>query len=312
MEDESSERHRYLKYTPEHMHCHATIYAPIVPPNTGVIAFQTLSNAHRHFRVSATGVVLELDHKLPVMKKLKLVGTPSKIYKHTAFIQGMFNSELEVAKFEGSSIRTVSGLRGQIKKALKGEKGDFRATFEDKILKSDIVFCRTWVPVAPKMLYNPVLSLLRDKNVMKTVYQLRQAAKIPIPVNPDSVYKPIMRHERKFHPLRIPKKLQQALPFASKPKLDKARTTKSFVTKRQVVMEPAERQKHSVIHQLKTVRREKTNIRKTKDQERRKKYLKRKAREEAIFEPLVREDKKQKYRAQGKDEARRVAKMRGE
>ena len=30
-----------LKYTPEHMHCLATIYGALAPPNTGVIAIQT-------------------------------------------------------------------------------------------------------------------------------------------------------------------------------------------------------------------------------------------------------------------------------
>lgn len=119
------------------MHCFAAFYGPVTPPNTGFVAFQTLDRRVSSFRVAATGNVLELDSSFRAVKKLKLVGYPSKIFKRTAFIHSMFNSELEVAKFQGAIIRTVSGIRGEIKKAVKeGRPGTFRATFEDKILMS--------------------------------------------------------------------------------------------------------------------------------------------------------------------------------
>jgi len=39
------------------------------------------------FRVAVTGSVVELDKAVTIVKKLKLQGTPYKIYKNTAFIQ---------------------------------------------------------------------------------------------------------------------------------------------------------------------------------------------------------------------------------
>ena len=55
---------------------------------------------------------------------------------------------------------------------------------------------------------------------MKTVRELRQEAKLPVPNKTDSEYKPIERQQRRFNPLKVPKKLQAELPFKSKPKLE--------------------------------------------------------------------------------------------
>ena len=170
-----------------------------------------------------------------VVKKLKLVGEPKKIFKNTCFVKGMFSSGLEVARFQGASIRTVSGIRGQIKKAIKGEHGVFRATFEDKVLSSDIVFLRTWVQVHPQRFYNAVTNALgafpgagssstgEGWRRMKTVSELRRERGQLPPVQKDSLYKPIEREARLFKTLKIPRSLQADLPFASKPKMKTVR-----------------------------------------------------------------------------------------
>lgn len=67
------------------------------------------------FRIAATGTVLEMNESFAITKKLKLTGVPLKIHRHTAYIKDMFTSDLEVARFEGASIRTVSGIRGQVR-----------------------------------------------------------------------------------------------------------------------------------------------------------------------------------------------------
>lgn len=168
---DNNERHRMLKYSPEHMHCLASVWGPMAPPGTGVLAVQKLGGDAAHWRIAATGVVLQLDASVRVVKKLKLVGTPFKIHRHTAFINGMFNSRLEAAKFEGASIRTVSGIRGTIKKALGSgaqagaRDGAYRATFEDKPLLSDVVFLRAWVQVEVPKFYNPVTNLLAPQSM---------------------------------------------------------------------------------------------------------------------------------------------------
>jgi len=416
--EDNNGRMRMLKYTPEHMHCRAVLWGPMVPPNTGVLALQGLQESTAGWRISATGVVLELDASTKVVKKLKLVGTPSHINRNTAFVTGMFNSQLEVAKFEGASVRTVSGIRGTIKKALRpGQKGirdgDFRATFEDKLIKSDIVFLRAWTRVEVPKFVNPVTNLLHKPAPVRSVKRKRSAKEeeeeeaaaaevvapppkaqatqaapstlpsgvefipsasfagakpgyvfarrrqglgyysdvglpallaakpeatragaIPLeedgipeangaaavedgwvgmrtvgqlnrlmgrgaPRNSDSLYRAIERAPRQFNPLKVPKALQAALPFKSKPKLEPKRKRKTLEQKRAVVLEPEEKRARTLMQQLNAIRNEKAAKRAAASERRRAEGIKRREREDVQRSEHNKEERKKRYAAKG-------------
>ena len=258
---EDNLRSRMLKYTPEHVACMAHFWGPVTPQGTGVLAVQDVASRVPGFRIAATGSIVEMDKSTQIVKKLKLTGVPMKIYKKTAFIKDMFNSALEVAKFEGAKIKTVSGIRGQIKKTVSKPEGCFRATFEDKILLSDIVFCRTWYKVDVSKFYNPVTSLLlppEEKSRwqgMKTTGQLKRENRIRMPANTDSMYTPVEREPKVFHPLSIPRRLQRELPYQDKPKFKPTpgkRMPKFKDGRVAVVREPKEQHVARVMKMIKT------------------------------------------------------------
>ncbi|KAL4613024.1 hypothetical protein GN956_G23033 [Arapaima gigas] len=305
-------RHRLLKYTPQHMHCGATIWGPITPQGTGFLAVQSVTGIQPGFRIAATGVVLDLDKSVTILKKLKLIGYPYKIFKNTAFIKGMFNTVLEVAKFEGASLRTVSGIRGQIKKALRNPPGAYRATFEDRILMSDIVFLRSWYPVSVPQFYNPVTSLLQPVGQkdswsgMRTLGQLKKDLGVRNKPNKDSLYKPVVRTKRHFNPLHIPKKLQKALPFKSKPKLDQKKAiTPRHLIRPAVIREPHEHKVASLLTALSTVHSYKVKKARAEQHAKQKEFLRQKEQEEMEKLKKQKEARKKMYRIVGQKEKKR-------
>lgn len=309
--EDTNDRQRFLKYTPEHMHCIATFYGPLVPPNTGILAFQSTSDKTVNFRISLTGASLELQAKTNVVKKLKLVGTPSKVFKNTAFIEGMFNSAMEVSRFTGAKIKTVSGIRGSIKRPLKeGQPGSFRAAFEDKILMSDIIICRLWVPVELKEWYSPLTNLIdKDWKGLRTVAQIRREDKVAQETNKDSLYSnPIERKERVFKKLSIPKKLQESLPFSSKPKQQAKAKRNSYVQRRQVVLEPEEKKQRAAVQMIQTLKNDKMGKRREAGKARLEKKTKEREKHAEQFEAKAKEEKKRKHMIAGKEEARKKAK----
>ncbi|XP_006164576.1 ribosome biogenesis protein BMS1 homolog [Tupaia chinensis] len=292
-------RQRLLKYTPQHMHCGATFWGPITPQGTGFLAVQSVSGTVPDFRIAATGVVLDLDKSIKIVKKLKLTGFPFKIFKNTSFIKVC------------AVIRTVSGLRGQIKKALRAPEGAFRASFEDKLLMSDIVFMRTWYPVSIPAFYNPVTSLLKplgEKDTwsgMRTTGQLRLAHGIRLKANKDSLYKPILRQKKHFNSLHIPKALQKALPFKNKPKIQ-AKAGKIPKDRRRpaVIREPHERKILALLDALSTVHSQKMKKAKEQRHLQNKEHFKMKQKEEEEKLKRQKDLRKKLFRIQGQKEKR--------
>lgn len=266
---------RMIKYTPKFGHCYAIFYAPTFAVGTPFLGIQDLSEGDAaNFRICSTGVIVEMNSQFKVMKKLKLIGEPYKIFKNTAFIKGMFTSAVEVAKFTGASIKTVSGIRGSIKRTVKDTQrpGAFRATFEDKILMSDIVFCRTWYSIDVPRFCNPIIAYGKTR-MLKSHSQLRWERNLPLPTKKDSTYVhhdeqlDKAREERVFAGLNVPKKIEKELPFKQKQRvsvlndmseIDKRRQTNlltklSLPTKRpfkKTFMNEQEKQIHSMVQRL--------------------------------------------------------------
>jgi len=307
-------RHRMIKYTPQHQHCDAHIWGPITPQGTGFLAVQSVSDAVKqaNFRIAATGVVLEMDKSTQIVKKLKLTGEPYKIFKKTAFVKGMFNTSLEVAKFEGAAIRTVSGIRGQIKKCLSSPEGAFRATFEDKILMSDIVLVKTWFTVEIPRFYAPVTNLLLHPDEktkwkgMRTVGQIKREAGIKAEVkNEDQLYTEIKRETKVFKDLKIPAKLQKDLPYHLKPKMAAAAARSSATSGRvAVVLEPAEKKVLNQMKVLQTVFAHKQEKEEADKNKRMEALIKKKTAQEERKFKKQKEARKQVARAISKAEAK--------
>ncbi|URE32774.1 Ribosome biogenesis protein BMS1, partial [Musa troglodytarum] len=222
------------------------------------------------FRITATGAVQEFNHAAQIMKKAAKVELGDR------------------PKKKGESVK----------------EGIARCTFEDRILMSDIVFLRAWTRVEIPRFYNPVTTSLQPRDQtwkgMKTVAELRRDNNLPVPYNKDSVYMSIERKPRKFNPLVIPRKLQAALPFASKPKDKPARKQPSLESRRAVVMEPHERKVHALVQHLQQIKNEKMRKRKLKEQEKKKAYEAEKMKQEQLSRKRQREERRERYRREDK------------
>lgn len=178
---------------------------------------------------------------------------------------------------------------------------------------SDIVFLRAWYNVVPRPFYNPVTSLLmrgdteREWQGMRLTGTVRKEEGIKTPLRINSTYKPVERPEvRKFNPLRVPKSLQAALPFSSKPHTTRAQRKPTYLQKRAVVMEKDERDTVALLQQMQAVQHAKQQKRTQKRQDRMEAKNKEYEKQSAMDAQKHKERMKHIYKIEGQREAKRA------
>jgi ribosome biogenesis protein BMS1 len=118
-------------------------------------------------------------------------------------------------------------------------------------------------------------------------------------LNVNSTYKAVERTPRRFNPLKVPQKLQAALPYASKPKLMKPQHRKTYLQKRAVVREPEERKAVALLQQMRALRKDQVQRRRGKQEERKEVHRKKAAKEDAKKDAKKKEERKEHMRIAG-------------
>lgn len=134
---------------------------------------------------------------------------------------------------------------------------------------------------------------------MRLTGQVRRDDGIETPLNGNSHYKPVERPARRFNPLKIPKKLQASLPYASKPRAMKAQSAKTYMQQRAVVMEPEEKKAVALLQQIRALRKDRVVRRKEKQHERKEVHRNKVAKEEALKGEKEKEKRKEIMRVTG-------------
>lgn len=133
---------------------------------------------------------------------------------------------------------------------------------------------------------------------MRTVADLRRSLGIGAPRNSDSLYRPIERAPKVFNPLKVPKALQAALPFKSKPKVEAARRPGARPTleqRRAVVREAPERKAVTLLQQFNAIRNQKAARRREQAQRKRAEHAKKVAKNEEGLAAHQRAERKKRY-----------------
>jgi ribosome biogenesis protein BMS1 len=131
---------------------------------------------------------------------------------------------------------------------------------------------------------------------MRLTGQIRRDQNVETPLDPNSAYRKIERSTKRFNPLKIPRKLQADLPYASKPKVLSAQRKKTYTQARAVVMDDDEKKAVALLQQIQSLRKDKVARRKDKQEERRSVHREKVESSQERISEKIRAERKEKLR----------------
>jgi ribosome biogenesis protein BMS1 len=129
---------------------------------------------------------------------------------------------------------------------------------------------------------------------MRLAGEVRRSEGLPTPSNTNSTYRPIVRTDRHFNRLKIPRRLQGGLPYASKTKITKPHREATYVQRRAVVLEVEEKKAIALLQQAKALRKDQI-MRRRREHDRKTSVRKRMVAKEILEKEERKKRNKQEY-----------------
>lgn len=109
----------------------------------------------------------------------------------------------------------------------------------------------------------------------------------------------VERTTRRFNTLKVPRKLEASLPFASKTKSVPKQRKQTYLQSRAVILDPNEKQAVALLQQMQSLRKDKVARRREKQDERKEWHRKEVRERDEGRERKLKDEKKKKMRAEG-------------
>lgn len=174
-----SDKHRYLRFLPQHGTAVATCYMPISFPSVPVLAFAPrdaaaaaaasqavaaggvaaappclttgarAGAASGDIQLALSGSLIRCDPDRIILKRIILTGYPLKVHKRKAVIRSMFHNPDDVRWFRPLELWTKHGRRGRITEPV-GTHGAMKCLFDIPIMQHDTVCASLYKRMYPR------------------------------------------------------------------------------------------------------------------------------------------------------------------